>query len=224
MKKVILLLSLAVITSALFTGCSKDDDTEAPVVTVLGDNPYKLAVESTFDASNDPGATASDNEDGSVTSSINTDYSELDLSNAGEYEVHYEVRDQAGNFADNHRVMYVTHLGTQINSSWTVVEKLGTVVQGSAEFNTNTVTNIYGFSVTGLSDGSQDSPGVITMEADRLTMAEQDLFAGTSSFKISGTGTIKKNTSNKLEINLTYTVRDNTTNTTEDYTAVATKQ
>jgi hypothetical protein len=223
MKKVLLLLSLVVVTSSVFTGCSKDDDTEAPVVTILGDNPYKLAVGSSFDASNDPGATASDNEDGNLTSSINKDYSELDLANAGEYEVHYEVRDNAGNFSDNHRIMYVTHIGTQITGSWNIVEKIGTTVQSSAAFNTNTVSDTYAFSVLGLSDGGQDNAAEIKMEADRLTMAEQNLYAATSSFKIYGNGTIKKNASNKLEITLTYSVKDSVTNLVEDYTAVATK-
>ena len=42
-------------------------DTTAPVITLLGDNPMTIEVGSTF---TDPGATATDNYDGDLTSSI----------------------------------------------------------------------------------------------------------------------------------------------------------
>jgi hypothetical protein len=79
MKKNLLYLCALTLLSGIFTGCSKDDDTEAPVVTILGDNPYKLAVGSVFNATNDPGATVSDNEDGDISDDLVPDYSELNL-------------------------------------------------------------------------------------------------------------------------------------------------
>src|SRR5699024_1473262 len=44
-----------------------DEDTEAPILTLNGDNPMELEVGSTYD---EPGATAEDNVDGDVTEDI----------------------------------------------------------------------------------------------------------------------------------------------------------
>lgn len=68
MKKQILALSAFVmIGSALFmTGCS-EDDTTAPVITILGDNPTVSLLNVTYV---DAGATATDEKDGNLTSSI----------------------------------------------------------------------------------------------------------------------------------------------------------
>ncbi|MEY3480303.1 MAG: hypothetical protein RIQ71_1078 [Verrucomicrobiota bacterium] len=76
-------------------------DTTAPVITVLGDNPLVLAVGSTF---NDPGATATDNVDGSVTvassGSVNTAV-------VGTYTINYSAIDAAGNTASATRAINV---------------------------------------------------------------------------------------------------------------------
>jgi len=105
MKKVLLLLSLAVVSATLFNGCSKDDDTTAPVITILGDNPYVISSIGT--AFVEPGFTATDDNDGTLTSSVNVDDSELNVDSAGTYEIHYEVTDAAGNTTDAHREVIV---------------------------------------------------------------------------------------------------------------------
>ena len=68
-------------------------DTQAPVITLLGDNPINVNQGTTY---NDPGATASDNVDGNISSNIvvtNT----VDTTTAGTYTVTYTVTDAAGN-------------------------------------------------------------------------------------------------------------------------------
>lgn len=72
------------------------DDAEAPVITLLGANPLELNV---GDVYTDPGATASDNIDGDLTSSIIVGGDTVDTSTAGSYNVTYDVTDAAGNAA-----------------------------------------------------------------------------------------------------------------------------
>ncbi len=69
-------------------------DTTAPVIALTGST-INLYVGGTF---TDPGATASDNEDGNLTSSIITSGS-VDTSTIGTYSITYTVSDTAGNSA-----------------------------------------------------------------------------------------------------------------------------
>jgi hypothetical protein len=225
MKKLLIYVSALTLVSSVFTGCKKDDDTEAPVVTILGDNPYKLAVGSTFNASNDPGATVNDNEDGNITANLNPDYSELNLGVAGEYEVHYEIADKAGNIGDAHRLMYVTHTGAQVDANtWTIAETLSGTASGSATFTTSLVgSNIYAFSLVGICDDLVDNPAcIVNMEANRITIPEVNALASAGSFKVSGSGTIAKLSSGKLQFTLTYDLKDVTTGLVETYNATVT--
>jgi len=70
-------------------------DTTAPVITLLGQNPITITEGDTF---TDPGATALDNTDGNLTSSIVTT-STVDTNTPGTYTVTYNVSDSAGNNA-----------------------------------------------------------------------------------------------------------------------------
>lgn len=129
MKKVLLLLSFAVLTATLFNGCSKDDDTTAPVITLLGNNPLVLSAIGT--AYVEPGFTATDDNDGTLTSSVNVDDSELNEDSTGTYEIHYSVTDAAGNAADMHREVIVK------NSADALAGTYGVLIQqtGSADYN-----------------------------------------------------------------------------------------
>ena len=91
--------------SLFFSSCKKDEDTDAPVITLLGDNPY--IINSIGGSFAEQGYTASDNEDGDVTARVVVDASELDENTKGTYDVHYSVTDDAGNAADVHREVIV---------------------------------------------------------------------------------------------------------------------
>ncbi len=79
------------------------DDT-APVITLLGDNPLNLSV---GDAYTEFGATAADNIDGDLTTSIAIDASTVDVNTEGTYTVAYSVSDAAGNLATAARTVSV---------------------------------------------------------------------------------------------------------------------
>ena len=79
-------------------------DTVAPVITLIGSNPYSLTLGSLF---HDPGATALDAGDGDVTSSI-TVSGTVDRNRVGNYSLTYEVADGAGNIATATRTIRIT--------------------------------------------------------------------------------------------------------------------
>ncbi len=80
-------------------------DTAPPLITPLGVNPLSWNLGQTPYV--DPGATAQDNVDGNLTSSIITDTSDVDTNTLGTYTVDYSVTDTAGNRATASRTVQV---------------------------------------------------------------------------------------------------------------------
>jgi len=70
---------------------------EAPVITLLGDNPLQIECGTAY---SDPGATASDDLDGDISGSIVVDASAVNTSVTGSYVVAYDVSDSGGNAAE----------------------------------------------------------------------------------------------------------------------------
>jgi trimeric autotransporter adhesin len=101
MKKQILALASIVMIGGVmtFTSCKQDDIT-APVVNVTGGNAQSQNLPSTAGAGTwtNPTATATDDEDGDVSSSI-TVTGTVDPNTAGSYTLTYTVSDAAGNTA-----------------------------------------------------------------------------------------------------------------------------
>ena len=91
-------------------------DTTAPVITLLGDNLMTIEVGTTF---TDPGAVATDNYDGDLTSSIVVSGS-VDTSTIGTYTLTYDVSDTSGNPADS-----VTRTVNVVDTTAPVITLLG---------------------------------------------------------------------------------------------------
>ncbi len=79
-------------------------DATAPVITLIGANPMTVEVDGSY---LEPGATATDNLDGDVTSSIIIDSSAVNTAVPGNYPVTYNVSDIAGNTAQATRTVHV---------------------------------------------------------------------------------------------------------------------
>ena len=76
MKKQIIQISLfALVISSLIVACKSDSDSTAPTITLNGRNPDSLAM---LVAYVDLGATAMDDKDGTITSKIAVDASDVD--------------------------------------------------------------------------------------------------------------------------------------------------
>lgn len=100
MNKSILYTGLAIVALA-FTSCKKDKT--PPVISLNGDK----VVEVTFkNAYADAGATATDDEDGNITSKIEVT-NNVNTSQLGEYQVTYTVSDEKGNTATESRTVKV---------------------------------------------------------------------------------------------------------------------
>lgn len=96
MKKISFILGLLLVI--LWTAqCDKDDDkdTTIPVIELKGSNPMLVDKGSTFV---DPGAVATDETDGDISDKIEIS-GHVDTQILGEYELTYNVKDAAGNFA-----------------------------------------------------------------------------------------------------------------------------
>ncbi|MDE2030766.1 MAG: DUF5011 domain-containing protein [Patescibacteria group bacterium] len=134
-------------------------DTTAPVITLVGNANVTINVGDTY---KDAGATALDDTDGDITSSIVTK-NNVDTTKAGTYTVTYDVKDKAGNSATtvirNVNVVNIPTLksiaittpatklsfviGDPLNIDGLVVT--GTYDDGSAKVETITTNNITGF-------------------------------------------------------------------------------
>ncbi len=114
-KTLILLSSVALLGAALITGCKKDSaDATAPVVYVTGDDPMYIIKGNT---TTDPGATATDDVDGSVVTTSSWSATNPNINTAGTYTVTYSTKDAAGNTASDTRTVYVVDLaGLYINA------------------------------------------------------------------------------------------------------------
>ena len=119
----------------LSSGCTEDADgdkdeaadTTPPVITLTGLTIMELTVGDTF---SDPGATATDDVDGDITSSI-TSTSTVNTSVAGFYTVSYSITDAAGNSALVYREIKVTAAATTYSISVTASSNSDYTLSGS---------------------------------------------------------------------------------------------
>ena len=109
MKKFLLSITALVMffSATVLTSCSKDD-TDAPVITLLGLDPATVILGSTY---TDAGATAEDAQDGVLTTSIQSDYSATNpnVNLKGSYTITYTVSDADGNTGTAKRTVNVVN-------------------------------------------------------------------------------------------------------------------
>lgn len=79
-------------------------DTEAPVISLLGENPVTLECGGAY---SEPGATATDTCEGDLSAGVTIDSTAVNPAVPGEYQVIYEITDNAGNSAEAIREVQV---------------------------------------------------------------------------------------------------------------------
>jgi Domain of unknown function (DUF5011) len=194
MKKSISLAALIAVSSLFIVGCSKDD-TEAPIISfpiisLIGSNPFQLEMLQTY---SEPGATAEDNEDGDISSSINVDDSDIDNRLPDTYEVYYSVSDAAGNPADAIREVVVFATNNALAKTYSVIDCCFTTsgvfvppvytytqVLTSTGAATNVWNNFGGIAVSPAINTSINGSGAITMSTQNINSATT----------VSGTGVV----------------------------------
>lgn len=126
MKKNLLnIAAVAFIASALvFTGCKKDEDTTAPVVTLNGASSQTISLQGTYTEQN---ATASDDQDGTLTPTAS---GTVNTNQTGTYTITYTASDAAGNVGTATRTVIVKNDASELAATYTVVD-----ICGSQTFN-----------------------------------------------------------------------------------------
>lgn len=135
-SKIVLAYVIAATSGALFlNSCSKDEDTTAPVVTLNGASSVELSLSSSY---TDPGATATDDEDGSVTvtSDFSTTNPNLNLVNT--YTITYTATDGAGNVGTATRSIRIKNDAEDYAGTYAVVDS----VDGVLVFNYSQVVTV----------------------------------------------------------------------------------
>jgi hypothetical protein len=101
------LTSLLVIlscTSVDFDYTIEEESSVAPIITILGPNPFVI---NTGDTYTDPGAQAVDSTDGDLTDKISVDKTEVNIFSEGNYNVYYSVTDNDNNTTTAERTVTV---------------------------------------------------------------------------------------------------------------------
>lgn len=225
MKKLASLLAIVLFVSGsfYFTGCIEEDLTN-PVITLLGDNPMTIEFGTAF---TDPGATALDDIDGDLTTSILSDPLAVDVNMAGEYDVVYSVTDAAGNTAQETRKVYVTHTSANIAGNYDVSEDCS--VSGQFSYTTGGVIQKTGgtkFEITFTNFGDYvntiNVEGELTGNDGKTISIPLQIDVNGTDINIEGTGTVNSE-GTILTIDYTATQTSDPTQS-ETCTAVWTKQ
>jgi hypothetical protein len=206
MKKQIFALASIVMIGGVFmmTSCSKEDIT-APVITVAGGN----SVNHTLNAAwTNPTATATDDEDGDISSSISVTGT-VNENLAGNYELTYTVTDAAGNVATQVVTVTVANSAAYMNGTYT---NASDVCQTSGSYTYNAtiaasgttngsvgVTNFGGFG-TGITINMSVTGSSITIPAQPV---------GTVGNILNGSGTVSSMTA-PVAFTLAWTWTDGT--------------
>ncbi|MFH0865961.1 MAG: DUF5011 domain-containing protein [Bacteroidota bacterium] len=92
------LFFLFILSFSIIFSCKKEknDDTTPPLITILGNNPAVAGQGTTY---TDAGATAYDETDGDITSSI-ISTNNVNTTDTGFYQVKYNVSDNSSNAAE----------------------------------------------------------------------------------------------------------------------------
>lgn len=119
MKKRILFIATVMFTAGtlVLTGCKKEDTTP-PEIMLTGPETVNVSLNGTY---TDQGATASDDEDGDISSLIEVS-DPVDVNNAGTYTVTYTVSDAAGNVATATRTVIVSNDAKNLEGSYSGVD------------------------------------------------------------------------------------------------------
>jgi hypothetical protein len=117
MKKNLAAICLIIFGIAAFLsdGCKKENT--PPAITLMGDSHITAYKGETY---TDQGASATDNEDGDLTSKIQMDGT---VGTApGVYTLNYSVTDKEGNYASTQRIVTVMYKSTTLAGSYSVTE------------------------------------------------------------------------------------------------------
>ncbi|MFH0864791.1 MAG: DUF5011 domain-containing protein [Bacteroidota bacterium] len=127
-----------IIILALFfiiSSCNTEDDSDitAPEISITGDNPVSIILGNAY---TDAGATATDEVDGDLTSSITTT-SNVNTAQKGIYSVTYSITDVAGNTSTATRTVNVVNSADFLAGGYSVTDVVTGNNAGTLNYNVN---------------------------------------------------------------------------------------
>lgn len=192
MKKKIIILSSIIISSGLLflNGCKKDDTTP-PVVTLNGASTITVSLQGTY---SELGATAKDDNDGTVTVSDDHSSTNPNVNQTGTYTITYTATDKAGNAGHATRTVIVKNdadylAGNYLTSEDGFVTSWSQTVTADATHNNRIL-----FSKFGNYSNNTGIYAQVVGSSVELPSAQNGVGIGTSgcthTFTPNGTGTI----------------------------------
>ncbi|MBC8047990.1 MAG: DUF5011 domain-containing protein [Fimbriimonadaceae bacterium] len=208
MKRKNLILKSAILSLGLafvITGCGDDDLTD-PVVTITGDNPIVIDLGGTY---TELGATATDEQDGDLSTTITIDATDVNANAVGKYTVVYSVVDEAGNTGEDERQVWVRATADDYEGFYDVVESCtGSIPSYEIEIQKVNATTLKVFNLGDFTAG--DTEFEITISGDLnevLTINGAD--ATDPSTTCNATGTLLQgSTSGSFDMNWSYSFDD----------------
>jgi hypothetical protein len=195
----------------LFSSCNPDDTT-APVISLSGNNPMEVVLNTSY---TEPDATATDDEDGDVTVTIT---GTVNANLKGTYTITYSATDAAGNQASKTRTVNVVNEAEYLAGTYSVVDEIsgGGTDNYNDEISTSSNTN----NKIWVTRFANYDNGAVYFEitGTTVTLPSQDVECGTpaTATLFLGNGTISGTT---ITINYTETVPDKSSvSGTETYT------
>lgn len=218
-KRIALLPALFVALSSLvYTGCKDDEDTTPPVVTLNGDQNVTIYLQGTF---TDPGATAVDDEDGSVTVSTS---GTVDNNFADDYTITYSATDAAGNTGTNFRVVTVANeLGSSaFEGTYTCLINPGAYTYSESLSLSNSLNKALEWSKFGDYSNANSKLNIVIGTNNQVTIPTQTIVCGTPAVArtFTGNGTLvgSGSTGSQVILNIDETVNGSTGSFTYTYT------
>ena len=208
MKKNLILKSVLAfgIAGLVFTGCS-DDDTTGPIITLIGDDPMTISLNTT--SVSDPGATAEDDEDGTIAVvESNWSATNPNVNLAGTYTITYSAVDAAGNVGEETRTVIVKNDAGYLAGTYTTTEGGGTPWTQTITAST-TVNNRIHFSRFADYDNNDDIYAQVIGTAVELPSTQTAIGVGnfgcTQIFTPNGSGTPISQVSGKYRFSIMFT-------------------
>ncbi len=204
-KQIFALTSIVMIAGVVtFSSCAKEDLT-APVITITGGNAINHTLNAAFTA---PTATATDDEDGDLSTSISVTGT-VNENLAGSYTLTYTVSDAAGNTATETVTVAVANSVAYMSGSYTNAQDV-CQTSGTYTFNaTIAVSATTNGSVAVSNFGGFGTSIAINMTVTGTTIAIPAQPVGTVGNILNGSGSVTSTTA-PVAFNLTWTWTDGT--------------
>ena len=160
---------------------NSDKNTVRPVITLLGDNPQIIDVNTVYI---ELGATANDDIDGDITGTININSSAINLTVVGCYPIIYTVLDSHGNSGQETRIVFVLDPGKPWakNDSYTVNENSQNnmlAIIGNDSYGTNGPNPNHPIAISG---AYTDNGAKIDLVGNQIQYTPRTNFTGVDSF------------------------------------------